>query len=234
MGAEASTIGEAVAALDAGPEAAVGKAVMCFGTVEMLGELPLRDMSNEADMGSRGLKVLMHVECGEMTAIPGRAEKRREVALGPLERMEDGGELFGEREQAAVGGRLLIAQRIHEATGRKASAGDAGGEPRAVDFREEAGDLAPTGTLACFAGGANEHDEEVQAVAGGVDHAVGSRADQVAKGGQKLEEDGGRMCLGVRSDGTDGEPCETVEGSLVKFGMRRCAGRMGRERRLRR
>ena len=233
MGAEASTIGEAVAALHAGPEATVGKAIMCFGTVEMLGELPLRDVSNQADMRSGGLQVLVHVECGEMAAIPGRAEQRREVALGPLERMEDRGELFREREEAAVGGRLLIAQHIHEATGREASTGDAGGEPRVVDFREEAGDLAPTGALAGFAGVAHEHDEEVQAVAGGIDHAVRSRADQVAEGGQKLEEDGGRVCLGVGSDGTDGEPCEPMESSFAKFGMRGCAGRTRRERRRR-
>jgi hypothetical protein len=64
--------------------------------------------------------------------------------------MEDRGELFREREEAAVGGRLLIAQRIHETTGREASASDAGGKPRAVDFREEAGDLAPTGALAAL------------------------------------------------------------------------------------
>ena len=44
-------------------------------------------------------------------------------------------------------------------------------------------------------------------MAGGVDHAVGSAADEVAKGGQQLEKDGGRMGFGVRSDGTDGEPC---------------------------
>ena len=44
-------------------------------------------------------------------------------------------------------------------------------------------------------------------MAGGIDHAVGSAADEVAKGGQKLEEVGGRMGFGVRSHGTDGEPC---------------------------
>jgi hypothetical protein len=70
-------------------------------------------------------------------------------------------------------------------------------------------------------------------VAGGIDHAVRSRADQVAEGGQKLEEDGGRVCLGVGSDGTDGEPCEPMESSFAKFGMRGCAGRTRRERRRR-
>jgi hypothetical protein len=47
-------------------------------------------------------------------------------------------------------------------------------------------------------------------VAGGVDHAVGSAAEEVAKGGQELEKDRGRMGFGVRSDGTDGEACESV------------------------
>jgi hypothetical protein len=44
-------------------------------------------------------------------------------------------------------------------------------------------------------------------VAGGVDHAVGSAADEVAKGGQQLEKNGSWVGFGVRSDGTDGEPC---------------------------
>jgi hypothetical protein len=139
--------------------------------------------------------------------------------------MEDGGELLGEREEPAVGRLLLIAKSIDEATGCKASAGDAGGEPGVVDFREETGDLVPTGALAGLAGVAYEHDKEVQAVAGGVDHAVGSRADQVAEGGQKLEENGGRVSLGVGSDGADGESCETVESGFAQLGIRGRAGR---------
>ena len=97
------------------------------------------------------------------------------MPVGALERMEDGGELFREREEPAVGRRLLIAQSIDEATGCKTSGGDAGGEPRVVDFREEAGDLTPTDALAGLAGVAYEHDEEIQAVAGGIGHAVGPR-----------------------------------------------------------
>ena len=149
------------------------------------------------------------------------------MPVGALERMEDGGELFREREEPAVGRRLLIAQSIDEATGCKTSGGDAGGEPRVVDFREEAGDLTPTDALAGLAGVAYEHDEEIQAVAGGIDHAVGSTADQVAECGQKLEEDGGRVGLGVGSDGTDGESCETVESGVAQLWIR---GRAGRER----
>ena len=146
------------------------------------------------------------------------------MPVGALERMEDGGELFREREEPAVGRRLLIAQSIDEATGCKTSGGDAGGEPRVVDFREEAGDLTPTGALAGLAGVAYEHDEEIQAVAGGIDHAVGSTADQVAECGQKLEEDGGRVALGVGSDGTDGESGETVESGFAQLWIRRGRG----------
>ena len=147
------------------------------------------------------------------------------MPIAALERMEDGGELLREREQPTVGWRLLIAQSIDEATGCKASGGDAGGEPGVVDFCEETADLIPTGALAGLAGIAYEHDEEVQTVASGIDHAVGSRADQVAECGQKLEENGGRVGFGVGSDGTDGESCETVESGFAQLWIRR-----GRER----
>jgi hypothetical protein len=138
--------------------------------------------------------------------------------------MEDGGELFRKREEPAVGRRLLIAQSIDEATGCKTSGGDAGGEPGVVDFREETSDLTPTGALAGLAGIAYEHDEEVQAVAGGIDHAVGSTAEQVAECGQKLEENGGRVGFGVGSDGTDGESCETVKSGSAQLWIRRGRG----------
>jgi hypothetical protein len=119
------------------------------------------------------------------------------VPVAALERMEDGGELFREREEPAVGGRLLIAQSIDKAAGCETSAGDAGGEPRLVDLSKEAGDLAPAGSLARFAGIAYEDEKEVQTVAGGIHHAVGSAANQVAEDGQKLEENGGGMRLSV-------------------------------------
>jgi hypothetical protein len=66
----------------------------------------------------------------------------------------------------------------------------------------------------------------------GVDHAVGSTADQIAEGSEKLEEDGGRMCLGVRSDGTDGEPGGAMKGCFVQFGAGRGARRWIRGREL--
>ena len=40
--------------------------------MEILGELTLGDVGNEADMGSGGLQVLVHIECREMAAIPKR------------------------------------------------------------------------------------------------------------------------------------------------------------------
>src|SRR5580704_12230596 len=101
---------------------------------------------------------------------------------------------------------------MDEATGCGARGGDAGGEPGMVDFGEEAGDLTPTGAFTGLAGISNEHDVEVQTVAGSIDHAVGSAAGQVAEDGEKLEENGGGVGLGVRSNGADGETCETVEG----------------------
>jgi hypothetical protein len=62
-------------------------------------------------------------------------------------------------------------------------------------------------------------------VAGSIDHAVGSRADQVAECGQKLEENGGRVGFGVRSNGADGKSCETVESGFAQLWIRRGRGR---------
>jgi len=146
------------------------------------------------------------------------------VCVATLEGVEDGGEFFRKDEQAAVGGRLLIAQSRDEAIGGKASAGDAGGEPGLVYLGEETCDLIPAGALAGFAGIAYEHDVEVQAVAGGIDHAVGAATDQVAEDGQKLEENGGGMGLSVGSDGADGESGETMEGGFAQVGVRGGSG----------
>jgi hypothetical protein len=158
------------------------------------------------------------------------------VAAAALESTEDGGKLFRECEEAAVGGGVLIAKSIGEATGSKASAGDAGGEPGLIYLGEETGDLTPAGAFAGFAGIAYEHDVEVQIVTGGVDHAVGSAANQIAEDREKLEEDGGRMAFGVGSDGADGESGETVESGFAQVGVcggpgRGCAGCFRRRRR---
>jgi len=122
--------------------------------------------------------------------------------------LQDGGKLLREGEEAAVigtvGGRLLIAQGINQARLRETRGGDAGVEPRAIDFGEEAGDLVPAGSLAALAGFAYQHHEEIEAMARGTDHAVGAGADYVAKDGEKLKENRGGGRLSVRSHGADG------------------------------
>jgi len=137
------------------------------------------------------------------------------LCLATFQGIEDGSELLRECEETTVGGRLLITQSVDQAAGCEASAGNAGGEPRAIHFREEASNLAPTSALAGLAGITYQHHEEIETVAGGVDHAVGSGADEVAKDGQQLKKDSGRMGFGVRSDGTDGEPCQSIEGGFA-------------------
>ncbi len=62
--------------------------------METLSQLALGDVSDEADMGTGGVQVLMHIEGGKIATIPGAAEKRRELSLAALKRIEDGGELF--------------------------------------------------------------------------------------------------------------------------------------------
>ena len=123
-----------------------------------------------------------------------RGERR---AFGSPQVVENGGEFFGEREQAAVGGRLLIAQAIDKRRGRETRGGDAFGDPVAVGFSEETADLVPAGPLAGLAGFADQHDEKVEAMAGGIDHAVGA-GTSVAEDDEKLEENGSGMGLGVR------------------------------------
>ena len=147
------------------------------------------------------------------------------MAIAALEGMENGGKLLRECEQAAVGGRLLIAQGMEDASGSQASAGDAGREPGLIYLGEEAGDLTPAGAFTGFAGIADEHDVEVQTMAGGIDHAVGSATDQVAEDGQELEEKRGRMGLGVGSDGADGESGGTVKSGFAQGGIRGGCGR---------
>lgn len=93
-----------------------------------------------------------------------------------------------------------------------------------VDLREEAGDLIPTGALTGFTGIADEDDEEVQTVAGGINEAVGSTADEIAEDGEKLEEQGGWMGFRVRCDGSDGKSGEAIESGWVEIRTRGAAG----------
>jgi hypothetical protein len=88
------------------------------------------------------------------------------------------------------------------------------GDPLLVHLREQAADVAPAGSLAGFAGVADEDDEEVQIVACGFDHAVRCGAGHIAKGGEELEENGSGIGLGVGCDGTDRTAGDAVVGSI--------------------
>jgi hypothetical protein len=62
--------------------------------LEGLGELPLGDMRDEAEVGAGGAQLVVHVEGGEVAIIPSATEQRREVAVAALEGVDDGGELL--------------------------------------------------------------------------------------------------------------------------------------------
>jgi hypothetical protein len=215
VGGRGVAVGEAVGALDPRPKAAVGEAVMGLVPLEGLGELALGDVGDEAKVGAGGAQGVVHVEGGEVAVVPGTAEQGREVAVAAFEGVGDGGELLGEGEEAAVGGRLLIAEGADESAGGEAGGVDAGGEPDGVDAGEEVGDEVPTGAFAAFAGVADEDDEEVEGVAGGFDHAVGAGADEVAEGGEGLKEEGCRMRFCVGREGEDDAAGGPVDGSGV-------------------
>ena len=124
--------------------------------------------------------------------------------------MEQGSELLTEQEEAAIGGRLFITQSTDDAVGCGAGGGDAAPGPQTVGFGEEAGELAPACSFAGLARFADQYDEEIEAVTGGSHDAVGRGADEVAKGGQELQEDGSGIGFGVRREATDGEAGKTV------------------------
>jgi hypothetical protein len=141
------------------------------------------------------------------------------VAFLASEDVKDGGELFGKQQEAPVGGKLFIAQSMDDAARGQTGGGDAVSDPGFVHFREEAADLAPAGSLAGFTGFAYQDDEEVQAVPSGLHHTVGCRAYEVAEGGEKLQENGGRIGFSVGRDGADHRPGDTVEAAAVSLGQ---------------
>src|SRR5580704_15700711 len=146
--------------------------------------------------------------------------------------MENGGEFLREGKQAAVRGRLLIAQSIDKGSGRQASGGDTFGDPRAIDFREEAADLVPACSLAGLAGFADQHHEKVETMAGSIDHAVGRGANGIAERGQKLQEDASGMGFAVRGQPAYGQPGDAVECGVAEDWSWNCAGRWRCGRRL--
>ena len=131
--------------------------------------------------------------------------------------MQHGHEFLGEHEQTPIA--CLLAHNADEASGGETRAGDAIFGPGGIHFGEEARNLIPTGALARLAGFSDEHDEEVQGVTGGADHAVRAGAKDVAKGGEQLQENGFGLRLGVRSQGAYGFPGKTIERELLEYGF---------------
>jgi hypothetical protein len=111
----------------------------------------------------------------------------------------------------------LIAEGPYETVGSEAGTVDAGGKPGWVDGGEEVGDEVPAGAFAAFAGIAHEDDEEVEGVAGGFDHAVGSGADEITEGGEKLEQECSGMRFGVGCEAVDNASRGTVEGGFIEL-----------------
>ena len=207
-----ATVGQGLAAANAGPEAAVGKAIVGFGATEVVGELAFGDVGDEAEVGFGGVEETVSVLHGKVAAIPGTAEQRGELAGALAEHVEHGGELLSEKKEAAIGGGLLIAQSVDDAIGCGAGGSYAARDPTRVGFVEEAGDLTPAGSFAGLAGFADQYDEEVEAVTGGSDGAMRRGADQVAEGSEELQEDGSGIGFGVRGKSADGKAGKTVEG----------------------
>src|SRR5271156_4007693 len=112
MSFQIAAFGQALAALHCSPKTTVGEAVVRFCGVEILCEFALRDVGDQADVRAGCLDGVATIERAEIAAIPGATEQGREVTLVTAQGMENGGELLGEHEQAAVRGRLLIAQSI--------------------------------------------------------------------------------------------------------------------------
>jgi hypothetical protein len=103
--------------VDAGPQTAIGKAVVRVCGIEILCEFALGDVGNEADVSVGCAEWGGAVEQAEVAVVPSTAKQGGEMSLGALDGVEDGGEFFGDRKQAAVGGWLLIAQSVNQAGG---------------------------------------------------------------------------------------------------------------------
>src|SRR5260370_42016165 len=137
MGVQVAAFRQALAPLHSCPETAVGEAVVRFSRAKILFEFALRDMGDQADMRSGGLDGMKTSERAEIATIPGATEQGREVPLGLPQGMEHGGEFLRERKQAAVRGRMLIAQSTDKGGGHQASGGDSVGSPNASKIRQE-------------------------------------------------------------------------------------------------
>jgi hypothetical protein len=72
---EGATLGQGLAAAHAGPETAVGKAIVHFGATEVVGELAFSDMSDEAEVGAGGVEEMASVLNGRSP--PSQAQRSR-------------------------------------------------------------------------------------------------------------------------------------------------------------
>jgi len=109
---------------------------------------------------------------------------------------------------------------VDQAGGAQASGGDAGVDPVLIHFSEQALDLVPTGALAGLTGLADQHHEEIEAMARGTDKTVRAGSGCVAEGGQELEEDGSGMSLSVRSKCADDLAGKAVQGLFAQMELR--------------
>ena len=91
---ESAAVGERLAAVDAGPETAVGEAAVGFSAADVAEEFALRDVTHEADMGGRRVDEMRAVLDAEVTAVPGTSQQRGELRRLTGEEREDGGELL--------------------------------------------------------------------------------------------------------------------------------------------
>ena len=159
---------------------------------------------------------MVTVEHTQSAAIPSAAEQGRELRLTAAHGVQHGGELLGEHQETAIAC-LLAPENADEAARGETRAGDTILRPGGIHFGEELGDLVPTRSLARLAGFSDQHDKQIQGVTGGPDHTVRSRTDDVAKGGEELQENGFRLGLGVRGQGAHGLPGEAIERVLVEY-----------------
>ncbi len=218
LGRETSSVGERLAAVHAGPEATVGKAVVSLTSAQVVEEFTLGEVSDEAYVRASGLDGPVAIVGGKIAAIPSATKQRRELRGLAAEQMEDGAELLQEEQEATIGGRLLISQGMENGVGCGAMGGDAVRGPEAVDFGEEGGDLAPACSFAGLARFAYEDNEEIETMTGGADKGMGLGASEIAEGGEELQENGHGIGLAVWGKTAKDEAGNTMESGIGEHG----------------
>jgi hypothetical protein len=178
-------------------------------------------MTHEADVGAGHSKETVAVGSGDVTTIPGGAEKRRELASLTAEQVEDGGELFCEQQEAVVllAGGQWLAKCLQDVARGRAGGDNAVGVPAGIGFGEEASDLTPAGSFAGFTGFSDQDDEQIETVTGGADEGVGGRSDKVSEGGEQLKENGDGIGFGMGREAADDVAGQTVESWFGQCGQ---------------